>query len=388
MATVAEKIPYYRVKNGVGYWEPPAWARVKPYDMEGLTCGPDSPAARDLARSRVELMRRLKVTGEVSTIAPVWPPGSLGAWFEKWRRSIAFTRKSAGVRAEFDQAWDHVSDALRKKRITDIKPGDVEKFQAALEDTKSEWTRWRTMKKLREVFDAAVDYQILKTSPAKTMPNPEPEGRSQLWTAAEVFALIDKADELGKPDMALSIALAWATMVSPVDVRTLTRAMVFEDKGGLYIVRKRSKTGVGILADLDDNTARRLKAYLNGTPSTLPNVPIIRQENSGKAFKDRHDFARRFATIRKAAFGKDEKRQLRDIRRSANVEADLGGASADDRAKILGNALNVDPKLERTYTPPTLAKARELRKQRESGRQILAAARGEAAQMQPRVNEG
>ncbi|MCK8265747.1 hypothetical protein LW980_17905, partial [Erwinia amylovora] len=90
----------------------------------------------------------------------------------------------------------------------------------------------------------------------------------------------------------------------------------------------------------------------------------------------RHDFARRFATIRKATFGPEERRQMRDIRRSANVEADLGGASADDRAKILGNALNTDPKLERTYTPPTLAKARELRRQRKNGREILAAARG------------
>lgn len=373
MATVSEKIPYYRVKKGVGYWEPPSWAREKPYHMEGLTCGPDGPEAREMARARVQLMRRLKVTGDVSKLAPAWPAGSLGAWFEKWRRSIAFERKSLGVRDEFDQAWDHVSTALKNMRLDRIKPGDIEKFQATLEDTKSEWTRWRTMKKLREVFDAAVAYQILKASPAKTMPNPEPEGRSQLWTAAEVNTLIEKADELGKPDMALSIALAWATMVSPVDVRTLTRAMVFEDRGGLYIQRTRSKTGIGIMTDLDDKTCRRLRAYMNGTPATLPSAPIIRQENSGKAFKDRHDFARRFATIRKAAFGKDEKRQLRDIRRSANVEADLGGASADDRAKILGNALNTDPKLERTYTPATLAKARELRKQRETGRVILAA---------------
>lgn len=376
VATVVEKIPYYRVKNGIGYWEPPAWARVSPYDMEGLTCGPDGPEARAMARGRVDLLRRLRTSGEVATVAPAWPPGSLGHFFERWTRTPGFGKKSLGTRAEFDQAWAHVPDKLKRTKLTAIAPTAIERLQIDLE-AKGEWTRWRTIKKLREVFAGAKAHGFITQSPAVTMSNPEPEGRSQIWTAAEIDALVYKADELGKPDMALSIALAWATMVSPVDVRTLSRSMVFEDKGGLYINRDRSKTGVGIFVDLDDKTARRLRLYMKGTPATLGDAPIIRQETTGKAFKDRHDFARRFATIRKAAFGPDEKRQMRDIRRSANVEADLGGASADDRAEILGNALNTDAKLERTYTPMTVAKARELRKQREAGRVILAAVKGE-----------
>lgn len=377
VAKFVDRIPYYRVKKGVGYWEPPGWAREKPYEMQGLKCGPDGPEARDKARDRVALMLRLKATGDVSTIGDVWPPGSLGQFYENWRRTPGFAGRSVGAREEFEQIWPHVPDAMKRQKITAIKAVQVERLQIELE-ARSEWTRWRTVKKLREIFDAAIAHGFLKTSPAGTMSNPEPEGRSQMWAASEIRAMIDKADELGKPDMALAIALAWATMVSPVDVRTLTRAMVFEDTGGLYIHRPRSKTQVEIFVDLDDDTARRLKAYLNGTPTTLPTVPIIRGERDGKAFTNRHEFARRFATIRKATFGPDEKRQMRDIRRSANVEADLGGADKGARAEILGNALNVDPKLERTYTPPTLAKARELRKQRETGREILASARGES----------
>ncbi len=374
MATVTEKIPYYAVKRGVGYWQPPAWAREKPYGMAGCTCGPDGPAARQIAREKYQTLLSLKTSGNVCRVAPEWPSGSLGRWYEKWTRSQAFGRKSLGVREEFEQAWAHVDDTLRRKRLDKITPGDFERLQIYLEDNKGEWTRWRTIKKLREVFAAAEKYGLIKATPAATMPNPEPEGRSALWTAAEIRQLIDKADELGKPDMALAIALLWSTMMSPVDIRTLSRAMVFQDRGGAYIHRPRSKTMVEVFVDLDDATARRLALYLVGTPTTLPNAPIIRGERGGKAFRNRHEFARRFATIRKAVFGDDERRQMRDIRRSANVEADLGGASADDRAKILGNALNVDPKLERTYTPPTLAKARELRGQRERGRLVLASA--------------
>jgi hypothetical protein len=377
MATVTERIPYYRVKNGVGYWEPPAWARLKPYHMEGVTCGPDGPEARAIGREKYQQLLRMKAADPASSLpamAPVWPKGSLGAWYEKWTRSQAFGRKSLGVRQEFEQAWAHVDDELKRRLLTSITPGHIEKLQIALEDHKGEWIRWRTIKKLREVFAAAEKYGVIKSTPAATMPNPEPEGRSQLWTAAEIRLLIDKADELGKPDMALAIALLWSTMMSPVDIRTLSRAMVFADRDGTYIHRPRSKTDVEVFVDLEDQTARRLALYMAGTPTTLPSAPIIRGQRGGRAFTNRHEFARRFATIRQAAFGPEEKRQMRDIRRSANVEADLGGATADDRAKILGNALNVDPKLERTYTPPTLAKARELRRMREAGRQVLAAA--------------
>lgn len=387
---MTEKIPYYVLKRGVGYWEPPKWAREAPYGMVGCTCGPDGPDARQIAREKYELLLRLKTSGDVSKVAPEYPRGSLGSWYEKWTRSQAFGRKSLGVRDEFEQAWAHVSPELRRKRLDQVTPGDFEKLQIQLEDTKGEWTRWRTIKKLREVFSAAKKYGLIQTTPAATMPNPEPEGRSALWTAAEIRALIDKADELGKPDMALAIALLWSTMMSPVDIRTLSRAMVFQDKGGVYIHRPRSKTAVEVFVDLDDATARRLALYLLGTPTTLPSAPIIRGERDGKAFRNRHEFARRFATIRKAAFGDEENRQMRDIRRSANVEADLGGASADDRAKILGNALNIDPKLERTYTPPTLAKARELRRMREQGRDVLllATAGQRATVGQPSVFSG
>lgn len=371
VAKFVDRIPYYRVKRGVGYWEPPAWARQAPYLMQGTKCGLDGSLAREKAKAQNDLMLRLRSSGNVSNVGDVWPPGSLGHWYENWRRSPGFAAKALGTREEFEQIWPHIPADMKRQRIDRIKPVEVENLHVQLEET-SEWTRWRTIKKLREIFDAAIAHHVLALSPAGTMSNPEPEGRDQKWTAAEIQKLIDKADELGKPDIALAISLLWATMLSPVDVRTLTRSMIFEDQWGLYIHRTRTKTDVEVLVDIDDRTSRRLRAYINGTPTSLPEAPIIRQQKTGKAFEGRHEFARRFATIRKAAFGPDEHRQMRDIRRSANVEADLGGASKDDRALLLGNALNTDPKLDRTYTPPTLAKARELRMKREIGRERLA----------------
>ena len=53
-------------------------------------------------------------------------------------------------------------------------------------------------------------------------------------------------------------------------------------------------------------------------------------------------------------------------------EADLANASPEDRAEILANCLHEDKFLEATYTPPTVAKARKLAKERERGRAMLA----------------
>lgn len=373
MATLIEKIPYYTVIKGTGYWRPPGWARKPPHDMEGMTCGPDGPEARAKAHERNALMKRLRVSGEVTNLAPLWPKGSLGSFYEKWTSSLAFSRKPAGTRHEYEQIWPHVSLSLKMKLINKITPADVERLQVQLENTSTAYTRWRTIKKLRSIFNAANKYGLIAKSPAVTMPNPQPPPRNNYWVEMEVRALIDKADALGKPDMALAIDLLWATMLSPVDVRTLTRAMVLKDNNGFYIHRPRTKVvDADVYVDLPDATGRRLQAYIVGTPTTLAASPILRGLRDGKAFRSRNSFAARFRVIREAAFPGDE-RQMRDLRRSASIEAALGGATAEERGAILANSIGTNARLELTYTPPTIVAARELRKQREAGRAMLSA---------------
>jgi hypothetical protein len=65
-------------------------------------------------------------------------------------------------------------------------------------------------------------------------------------------------------------------------------------------------------------------------------------------------------------------RQLLDIRRSANVEADAAGADKATMGELLANGLADNRFLEETYTPPTVAKAREVAAQRVAGRAKLA----------------
>jgi hypothetical protein len=65
-------------------------------------------------------------------------------------------------------------------------------------------------------------------------------------------------------------------------------------------------------------------------------------------------------------------RQFLDIRRSANVEADAAGADKRTMGELLANGLADSRFLEETYTPPTVAKARDVAAQRVAGRAKLA----------------
>jgi hypothetical protein len=93
---------------------------------------------------------------------------------------------------------------------------------------------------------------------------------------------------------------------------------------------------------------------------------------SGAPFKNKDTFAKDFRKVRNLVFTGD-KRTFKDIRRSGNLEADLGGASAVDRAELLANSLYKNGFLEATYTPPTVAHGMKIRDNRATGRNLLKA---------------
>lgn len=97
-------------------------------------------------------------------------------------------------------------------------------------------------------------------------------------------------------------------------------------------------------------------------------------------YRTKDIFAKDFRAVRTLAFPGDT-RQFLDIRRSANVEADAAGADKKTMGELLANGLADSKFLDQTYTPPTVAKAREVAEQRVQGRAKLA---GEVMRMRNR----
>ena len=228
------------------------------------------------------------------------------------------------------------------------------------------------MKISRALFNAAVNNLVIDASPAKSLPNPRPAPRFQIWRAAEIAKLIETADAISKPAMSLAIRIGWETAMQPVDVRTLTLSERFSDARGVWFDTTRSKTKKPIVAAVSSDLNADIEAYVGSLGvAILPDQPFLRTS------RDAHEYLKArflsdFRIVREAAFGKDEKRRFQDIRRSANVEADLGSATPEERAKLLANSLDKDASLDATYTPKTVEKSRQIAEKRLIGRRHLA----------------
>jgi hypothetical protein len=362
------KLPYAPVKGDKRFWQPTPEMRAAGFLPKPL--GQDGPAAWAEAD---RLYRAWLAAKAKQARVTDYPPGSFGAYYDRFRRTKAWARKAPRTREDYERAWKHLEPAFARKMLTAISAADVEDLQEDLERRVSANERHRTIKVLRALFaDAIVRLKLTMPSPALAVRNPQPRGRSAIWLGAEIDHLVATADAEGYPAMALAIRIAWETLFSPVDVWTLARDRIKRDSEGVYLERTRTKTERQAYGSLSPATAEALARYIEGLGfELLPDTQVLRQRN-GSAYRSKDTFGDDFRAVRQVAFPGD-KRQFLDIRRSGNVEADAAGADKATMAELLANSLADSRFLEETYTPATVAKAREVARQRETGRERLAA---------------
>lgn len=367
------KPPYYKVRRNRGFFE------LGKERGERVGMAASIPMGRDCVSARAEaakLYARWKTLSNGSDIDPQpdYPPGSLGSWFNHYRTTPAWAMKASATRQEWENMWRFIGSALGKKPIRAISPAEFATFYISTEERYGHKTRWRVVKVSRALFRSALDNRIIQHSPANVLPNNIPMGRKEIWLASEVLTLMETAARLNRPAMRLAIWIGWQTLFQPGDVRALTLANRYRSRTGAYLVIQRAKTGRDAHGAISDDLSEAIDAYVASLPvQVLPGQPFLRTTRGHEYLKVR--FMADFDLVRRAAFGPDETRRFQDIRRSGNVEADLGGASPEDRAEILANNLHKNPFLEATYTPPTVAKARQIQEKRLVGRALLANAR-------------
>jgi hypothetical protein len=67
-------------------------------------------------------------------------------------------------------------------------------------------------------------------------------------------------------------------------------------------------------------------------------------------------------------FGKNDDRQLADIRRSGAVEATVGGAKVEKLAKKMANTISASTRLQKVYNPVDVESVRSVDRSREQAR--------------------
>lgn len=372
------KLPYYVVRKGRGYFEIGKERAKASGLLASEPLGEDGPEAWAKARRAYEAYKAALDPNNKRRLGG-YPPGSLGAAWTLWRTTPEWKAKAARTREEYERAWDdHIDPNFGKRPINKITVSDSEGLHRRLQADLSPSDAHRTLKIWRAILNMLEKKHLLARAPIGSVTNPMPKGRGQFWLASEVSRLLRAAHLLHrvtKDDrwqaMGLLVRLGWETALSPTDCRTLKLEMLKRDRSGWYVERERTKTGAAAKPPISDALADALKAYAQrGGRTPLPTA-ILFTNTQGDPM-DRFHMADQFRDLRRVAFGKGEARQFMDIRRSANLEADLGGASAQDRAAVMANALDKNKALDAVYTPVTVARARKAQEARKTGRALLA----------------
>lgn len=363
----------------------------KPKSSIPLGLAVDRVAIAGIKSQAAELYEAYLVDAGLSPAAPPadlisgYPADSLGAWFRTWTRGdfADWKAKSPRTREDYARTWSAIDKAMGERPIHRITPNEFASAQQLWETEMSPSERFRTVKCARAIFAAAETHGIIDrgASPATILANPMPVGRNRYVIAARVEEWAAEALKQKKTGLSLMIRTAWAGAQSPVDVRTLTIAMLFQSAQGAYFRRERTKTRAELYIALSDDLSADIAAYIGDLEAKLkvalaPNAPIFRKRH-GTAYRERRELSQDFARVR-AKVDAADKSQFQDIRRSANLEMRLGEATPKERATILANTLHKSKFLEETYTPPTLELARKMSEKRQAGRALLAGHRNES----------
>lgn len=387
------KIAYYVVIKGRGYWRPSAKAKV--LGFREVRCGPDGPEAWAVAKEWADRWERVrsgreespaartvdKATPETAEAAIVYPRGSLGEAFGRYRRTDQWTNvKAARTREDWWRGWRYIRPVFGDVDPNTVTLEMMDAWRAAVKAKAGEREAHRAMKIWRALWKAAagMKYCLRTEDPSLAVTNTAAPGRSERWSEGEVVRLVKAAWREGFHGLAAIMAVIWDTQLSPGDARTLT-AGALQIRAGEAFFTERDKTGTPVGGLLGPRTIRLLAAYRASLGIEIhPDAPVFRTRGAapgprgGRAWSPQPYTSNRlsedFREIRTLVFGVAEARQLADFRRSGALEAIAGGAGAEQLSHAMGNTLAASNALFETYVPVNVTSIRDVAAARKAGR--------------------
>jgi hypothetical protein len=411
------KIPYYRTKGGtrpgtrrMGYWapclarpnketgefEPTLMAKL---GFKHVECGEDGPRAWAIAQSwneKWKAARAAYLAGqpvEAISRGRVYPPNSLGEAFGKFRTTATWKGKKPRTREDWERGWKLIEPVF----------GDVDPRTVGLEEvdlwyggdpddatikgllqTVSVREAHRAMKIWRALWKVIATikradgerYCEKTADPSLGIRRKTPQARQAIFFEGEAVRLVKRAIRMKYYGLAAALAVAWDSMLSPIDVVSLTMAKLHRDDQGPLFSVERTKTGEAAIGTLSARTTRLLEDYLATLPKDyLPQAPIFLTRGGGPVSRPgkkgewggNHGGGRprppAVYTVNK--LGQDfrkvraielpgDRRAVIDFRRSGAVEHEAGRGDRKMLAKKMANTIDKSAALQETYLPPVL----------------------------------
>ncbi len=386
------KIRYYVTRQRAGrpkwgYWAPclarpnPKTGKCEPTLMAQLgfkhaDCGEDGPLAWAIASSWNERWREARAKhkrGELvaapAKIERTFPPGSFGEGFARFRATQTWLKKKPRTREDWERGWKLIEPLFGDVDPSTVALEHLDQWYAALLKKVGVREAHRAMKIWRALWRVIASmrsasggkYCERDHDPSLGIRRETPIARSAIWFEGEAVRLVKRAWRDGYHGLAAALAVAWDTMLSPVDVRMLSRAQLSGDADGPLFQLARAKTGKAAIGTVTKRTAYLLKTYLAELPKDLhPSAPIFRTPTFTPSVKGgkprlgvpyRADvLGRHFRVVRETVFAGD-RRQLLDFRRSGAVEAKAGHVDPAALADKMANSIDSSKFLQSTYLP-------------------------------------
>jgi hypothetical protein len=391
------KIPYYFVKpSGRAYWRPTKSMRLRGFHL--IPLGQDGPTAWSVAEEwnrKWQAVRRgeappltdlSKLSADEAEAARQYPPGSIGAAFQRYIRTAEWSARALSARNKiWWPAWFRIRDMWGDVAPDTITFEMISRWRAALEKKHGRGVAHKTIRVWRAFWKIMLGMKMAHTAdPSIGVRNRAPAPRWQRWSEGEAVRLVKVAWRQGYRGVACIVAVSWDTGFSPVDARTLAQRHRVEIDGRLVFDRQadgRAKTGRAAIGTLCKRTERLVSAYLSEMGTVLLPDAMLFRTRSGAAYIEAtlsHDFA----AVRAIAFPGD-KRRLMDMRRSGVVEAIAGKADPLGLSAKLANSINRSNALHKTYAPVDIEAVRNTDEARLRGRRKMRATNKTGAKVSP-----
>ena len=343
-----------------GYWAPCLVRGGKPTRMAlmgfGLVdCGEDGPAAHAKAQACNAQWdaARCNERAQLCTEGHKYAPGSLGEAFGRFRGTWTWREKKPRTREDWERAWKLIAPAFGAMAPADVSLEELDAWYAGLLDRVGVREAHRAMKIWRALWRVAAAlktaagarYCLRAEDPSLGIRRRTPAPRKAIWFEGEAVRLVKRAWRMRYYGLAGLLAVAWDTMLSPVDVRGLTGAQLL---AGSHFAVDRAKTGKAAIGTLSAR-ARALLAALPGKP--VPMFPLF-LTRTGQPYRD-YTMGADFRAVRAAEFPGD-RRQIMDFRRSGAVEATAGDVTGSALAGKMANSIDANRALQETYQPHTV----------------------------------
>jgi hypothetical protein len=321
-----------------------------------VDCGEDGPAAWAIAaecNARWDAVRHCRGNVPTMPFLPAVAPGSIAEAFARIRNTWTWREKKPRTREDWLRGWKHIAPSFGERAPAGVSFEEIDAWYGALlgdvgvreaHRAMKIWRAlWHMMAGLRTATGAL--YCDRAADPSAGVRRRTPKPRNAIWLAKEALQLVNTALDLDYLGLAAALQVAWDTMLSPVDVRSLTLAQLRQDGAGSFFELARAKTGKAAIGTLSD----RANELITALPYALhPDAPIFRTRAGAPYRAD--SLGKDFRAVRAAIFPGDS-RTLMDFRRSGAVEATAGDVNPAALAGKMANSIDANRELQATYQP-------------------------------------